>query len=121
MFSKLDESLDDVYLPYYDGSSNKVREFKPDFIFWLQKGDDYFIVFIDPKGTEHTDYQRKIDGYSAIFEKADMIKTLIVHHGRKVRVYVFLHTENVDVLPRRYRQYWFDDVGKVLALAMTTS
>jgi len=121
MFSKLDESLDDVYLPYYDGSSNKVREFKPDFIFWLQKGDDYFIVFIDPKGTEHTDYQRKIDGYSAIFEEADEIKKLIVHHGRKVRVYVFLHTENVDVLPRKYKQYWSDDVEKVLASVLASA
>jgi len=121
MFSKLDESLDDVYLPYYDGSSNKVREFKPDFIFWLQKGDDYFIVFIDPKGTEHTDYQRKIDGYSDIFEEADKIKKLIVHHGRKVRVYVFLHTENVDVLPRKYKQYWSDDVEKVLASVLASA
>src|SRR3990172_5491815 len=121
MFSKLDESLDDVYLPYYDGSSNKVREFTPDFIFWLQKGDDYFIVFIDPKGTEHTDYQRKIDGYSDIFEEADKIKKLIVHHGRKVRVYVFLHTENVDVLPRKYKQYWSDDVEKVLASVLASA
>lgn len=122
MFSKLDESLDDVYLPYYDSSSNKVREFKPDFIFWLQKGDDYYIVFIDPKGTEHADYQRKIDDYSAIFEEPEKIKKRIAHHGRKVRVYVFLHTENVDILPgRKYKQYWFDDVGKVLASALTTS
>lgn len=117
MFSKLDESLDDVYIPYYDGSSNKVREFKPDFIFWLQKGDEYFMVFIDPKGTEHTDYQRKMDGYSAIFEKADGSKKTIVHDGMKVRVFAFLHTDNVDGLSKEYKRYWFDDVGKVLASA----
>jgi superfamily II DNA or RNA helicase len=114
MFSKLDESLDDVYLPYYDGSSNKVREFKPDFIFWLQKGDDYFIVFIDPKGTEHTDYQRKIDGYSAIFEGAGGAKKPLSHNGKKVFVYAFLHTADKDGLPAKYREYWFDNVGKVL-------
>ena len=121
MFSKLDESLDDVYLPYYDGSANKVREFKPDFIFWLQKGDDYFIVFIDPKGTEYTDYQRKIDGYSDIFEEGGKTKKLIAHHGRKVRVYVCLHTENIDILPKKYKQYWFDDVGKVLASVLASA
>ena len=67
MFSKLDESLDRVYIPYYDGMANRVREFKPDFIFWLQRKNQYFIVFIDPKGTEHTEYQRKLDGYAQLF------------------------------------------------------
>ena len=35
----------------------------PDFIFWLQEGERYFIVFVDPKGTEHRDPDRKIEGY----------------------------------------------------------
>lgn len=114
MFSKLDESLDEVYIPYYDGTSNKVREFKPDFIFWLQKGNEYFIIFVDPKGTEHTDYQRKIDGYSAIFEVADGAKKPLGHNGKKVFVFAFLHTDDTDGLPAKYRAYWFDDVEKML-------
>ncbi|MBU1206649.1 MAG: DEAD/DEAH box helicase family protein [Proteobacteria bacterium] len=114
IFSKLDESLDEVYIPYYDGTSNKVRDFKPDFIFWFQKGNEYFIVFIDPKGTEHTDYQRKIDGYSAIFEGAGGAKKPLSHNGKKVFVYAFLHTADKDGLPAKYREYWFDNVGKIL-------
>ncbi|MBI4531595.1 MAG: restriction endonuclease subunit R, partial [Candidatus Latescibacteria bacterium] len=114
MFSKLDESLDEVYIPYYDGQANKVREFKPDFIFWLQKGDDYFILFIDPKGTEHTEYQRKIDGYSAIFEEVDGGKKAIIHGGKRVSVFALLHTDSIAGLPNRYKRYWFDNVGKVL-------
>jgi len=119
MFSKLDESLDDVYLPYYDGSSNKVREFKPDFIFWLQKGDDYFIVFIDPKGTEHTDYQRKIDGYSLLFEDGGGGKKTIPHNGQMVKVFTFLYTDDVDGLSKDYKRYWSDDIGKVLTSVLS--
>lgn len=121
IFSKIDESLDEVYIPYYDGTSNKVRDFKPDFIFWLQRGSEYFIVFIDPKGTEHTDYQRKLDGYHKIFEEADGTKKAFDHNGKKVRVFAYMHTADEDGLPNRYRRYWFDDVGKVLASVLTTS
>jgi len=114
MFSKLDESLDEVYIPWYDGKVNRIREFKPDFIFWLQSGAKYYIVFIDPKGTEHTEYQRKIDGYSAIFEEASGAKKPFGNDGKKVFVFAFLYTADKDSLPQQYRRYWFDDVGKVL-------
>ena len=41
LFSKLDESLDEVYIPYYNPKRNSISHFNPDFIFWLQRGDDY--------------------------------------------------------------------------------
>lgn len=66
--SKIDETLDEVYIPYYRPKTNRTEKLKPDFIFWLKKGNDYTILFIDPKGTEYTDAYRKIDGYSKIFE-----------------------------------------------------
>ncbi len=69
MFSKLDQTLDEVYIPYYNPKVNNIAKFKPDFIFWLQKDNRYVILFIDPKGTEYTDGYRKIDGYSRIFEE----------------------------------------------------
>src|SRR5690606_6661684 len=65
-FSKLDESLDEVYIPYYNPILNKISKFKPDFIFWLKNGTDYTILFVDPKGTEHTSAYRKIDGYKVL-------------------------------------------------------
>jgi len=114
MFSKLDESLDEVYVPYYDGTSNRVREFKPDFIFWLEKGNIYYVVFIDPKGTQHTDYQRKIDGYRSLFEGKNGGKKAIPYNGQRVKVFTFLYTDNVDGLPKEYRRYWFDDIGNML-------
>ena len=46
------------------------RKFYPDFIFWLEKNNKYFIVFIDPKGLSHqTNPKNKIQGFEDIFSK----------------------------------------------------
>ena len=50
MFSRADEHLDSVVIPYYDPVQNQIRDFHPDFVFWLVKGDKYTILFVDPKG-----------------------------------------------------------------------
>lgn len=116
LFSKLDETLDEVYIPYYDPRANKIRHFKPDFIFWLQKGDNYFIVFVDPKGTSHTAYMHKVDGYKMIFEKDGDRRRSFDYDGFKVRVFTFLYTDDVNKLPREgYKKYWFDNIEKMLA------
>ncbi|GAA7219049.1 DEAD/DEAH box helicase family protein [Helicobacter pylori] len=66
-FSKIDEHLDNVFIPYIDGAAK--RRFFPDFIFWLQKGDTQIICFIDPKGTKISDYQHKADAYKLFKDK----------------------------------------------------
>jgi len=114
LFSKLDESLDEVYMPYYNPKSNRISHFKPDFIFWLQRGRDYFIVFIDPKGIEHADYQHKIDGYRRIFEIDSGKKRVFNHDELKVKVFTFLYTDDVNQLPDNYRHYWLDNIDKSL-------
>ncbi len=115
LFSKLDESLDEVYIPYYNPDTNRISEFKPDFIFWLKKDDSYFIVFIDPKGTKHTDYMHKVDGYRMIFENGDGSKKVFKSGDLKVIVYLFLRTDDINRLPKNgYRNYWFDNIDKVL-------
>jgi hypothetical protein len=109
-FSKLDESLDEVYIPYYDPKTNRMARFKPDFIFWLCKGSRYWIVFVDPKGTEHVDYQRKIDGYCEVFRQDD--KARVFYHGSKsVTVHLFIMTEDVARVPDPYRKFAFDSVA----------
>jgi hypothetical protein len=115
MFSKVDESLDNVYLPYYDGASNRVRDFKPDFIFWLNKGNDYFVIFIDPKGTAYTDYERKIDGYQELFKQKGGAPKSIPYGKKSVKVFAFLYTGDTDKLSKAYEKYWFDDIDKALA------
>jgi type III restriction enzyme len=114
LFSRLDESLDQVYIPYYDPKTNRIRHFYPDFIFWLQKGDGYFIVFIDPKGTSHTDYMHKVAGYRMIFEEDGSGRRVLDHEGLKARVFTFLYTDDVNMLSQGYRKYWSDNIGKVL-------
>lgn len=92
MFSKIDETLDDISIPFYDPKQNAIANFKPGFIFWLQKGDIYTILFIDPKGTEHTYSYRKIQGYSRIFETGKEHKRCIdfSYNGLTVNVKLLL-------------------------------
>jgi hypothetical protein len=102
-FSKLDESLDEVYIPYYDPKTNRMARFKPDFIFWLCKGSRYWIVFVDPKGTEHVDYQRKIDGYREVFYKNG--KPRVFHRCARVSVHLFIVVQDVSRVPKKYRRF----------------
>jgi hypothetical protein len=113
LFSKLDESLDEVYIPYYNPNVNKISRFYPDFIFWFKKGDNYFIVFVDPKGTEHTSAYRKIDGYTQLFEENGKEK-VFNYNGFKVRIKLLLRPEDVSKAPAEYRQYWFDNIEKMV-------
>jgi DNA-binding transcriptional MerR regulator len=108
-FSKLDESLDEVYIPYYDPKTNRMARFKPDFIFWLCKGDRYWIVFIDPKGTEHTDFLRKIDGYREVFENDGQPKCFR-YNDKKVTVHLFLKPSDSADIPTEYQSFGVDNV-----------
>lgn len=113
-FSKLDESLDEVYIPYYNPDANKISPFYPDFIFWLAKGKDYVILFVDPKGTEHTSAYRKIDGYKELFEENGKEK-VFDHNSSNVRVRLRLRPEDVSKALAEYRQYWFDNIENMIA------
>ncbi|MCQ2878096.1 DEAD/DEAH box helicase family protein [Helicobacter pylori] len=92
-FSKIDEHLDNLFIPYFNGATE--RKFFPDFIFWLQKGGTQIICFIDPKGTEHTSSQRKAVWYKKLFKdkvfnpKNDpnlKIKVVLKFYGDKDKV-----------------------------------
>ncbi len=100
-FSKIDEHLDNLFIPYI-GENATERKFFPDFIFWLQKGDTQIICFIDPKGTEHTSSLRKANVYKPFKDKVFRskndpqfkIKVVLKFYGDKGRV------------PEEYRDYW---------------
>jgi type III restriction enzyme len=114
MFSKIDESLDEVYIPYYDYEDNSLKKFKPDFIFWLRKGNDYFIVFVDPKSYRFNDYENKIYWYKKIFEENDRPKEF-KYKNYTCYVYCFLNTRDVDRLNSHpYKNYWFDNFDRLL-------
>lgn len=111
LFSKLDEITDNVYIPWYNPETNGFERFKPDFIFWLkEKGNNnYYIVFIDPKGTEHTEAYRKIDGFIDIFEGKEFS-----HEGFKIRVKLFCKPKDEAYALDEYKKYWKDNIHKIL-------
>ncbi|MGB9607693.1 MAG: restriction endonuclease subunit R, partial [bacterium] len=113
-FSKIDERTDGVFIPWYNPKSHSLEHYHPDFIFWLRRGRDYYIVFIDPKGMEHTDYQHRVDWYRRLYEGK-------VFEGReygledyRIRVYLFLATRDIHLLPDGYKEYWFDDIERAM-------
>ncbi|GAA9571829.1 DEAD/DEAH box helicase family protein [Helicobacter pylori] len=99
-FSKIDEHLDNLFIPYINDATE--RRFFPDFIFWLQKGDTQIICFIDPKGITYADYEHKADAYklfkNKIFNPKNdphfTIKVVLKFYGDKDRV------------GDNYRDYW---------------
>jgi uncharacterized protein (UPF0305 family) len=113
LFSRIDEKTDDIVIPYYSPYDNKLYNFKPDFIFWLKKDDRYRILFVDPKGTSRTAYQHKVDGFRALFEKNDKPR-LFNHDNMKVSVHLSLYTEDIQFVAQHYRQYWYDNVEKMV-------
>ncbi|MDI9311843.1 MAG: DEAD/DEAH box helicase family protein [Limnohabitans sp.] len=73
MFSKIDENIDTLSIPYLHDDSYK--NFYPDFIFWIIKNNKYRIVFIDPKGGTQNITENKIDGFKKLFEHNNQQKT----------------------------------------------
>jgi len=113
LFSKIDQTLDEIYVPYYNPNANKISPFYPDFIFWIKKGKQYLIIFVDPKGTEHAAAYRKIDGYSELFEEKDQEK-IFDHDKLKVKIKLYLRPEDLAKTLPKYRKYWFDDIPKMI-------
>ena len=99
-----------------------MSDFKPDFIFWAQKGKRYLILFVDPKGTEHTDGYRKIDGYSRIFEmgeqkgrgwegeEGEKVSRDFLYNGFIINTkLLFKPKRGIAEVLDNYKRYWFDN------------
>ncbi|ADI34904.1 type III restriction enzyme R protein [Helicobacter pylori v225d] len=99
-FSKIDEHLDNLFIPYINNAAE--RRFFPDFIFWLQKGDTQIICFIDPKGITRTDYEHKADAYKLFKDKIFNSKN---DPNFKIKV-VLKFYGNKDEVADGYRDYW---------------
>ncbi len=99
-FSKIDEHLDNLFIPYINDAAE--RRFFPDFIFWLQKGGTQIICFIDPKGTKISDYQLKADAYKLFKDKIFNSKN---DPYFKIKVVLKFYGDRDDV-GDNYRDYW---------------
>ncbi|GAA6784422.1 hypothetical protein BTM494_02250 [Helicobacter pylori] len=99
-FSKIDEHLDNVFIPYTNNVAE--RRFFPDFIFWLQKGDTQIICFIDPKGITYADYEHKADAYKLFKDKVFSSKD---DPNFKIKVVLKFYGDK-DRVGDNYRDYW---------------
>ncbi|GHR06731.1 DEAD/DEAH box helicase family protein [Helicobacter pylori] len=99
-FSKIDEHLDNLFIPYINNVAE--RRFFPDFIFWLQKGDTQIICFIDPKGITYADYEHKADAYKLFKDKIFNPKN---DPNFKIKVVLKFYGDKDDVADG-YRDYW---------------
>lgn len=110
-FSKIDKPLYSVYIPYYNPKTNRIDKFKPDFIFWLKKDNNYTILFVASKAPTYTDANYKIDGYKKIFEEKN--KPKVFPKNRTVRLFMWGPSNTGE----EYEEYWvnnFDDfAGKI--------
>jgi hypothetical protein len=113
VFSRVDEKSDEITIPYYYPIENRLANFKPDFIFWLKKGDHYRILFVDPKGTGRAEYEHKVDGYRTLFEENGSPR--VFHFkGMQVTIHLILFTADRQFLADEYRKYWFDTIAKAI-------
>ncbi|OOQ11124.1 DEAD/DEAH box helicase family protein [Helicobacter pylori] len=103
-FSKIDEHLDHLFIPYIDNGATE-RKFFPDFIFWLEKGGTQIICFIDPKGSKHTDYEHKADAYQLFKDKIFNPKD---NPNFKIKVVLKFYGDK-DGVGERYRDDWIKE------------
>ncbi len=99
-FSKIDEHLDNLFIPYIDNATE--RRFFPDFIFWLEKGGTQIVCFIDPKGSKHTDYEHKADAYKLFKDKVFSSKN---DPNFKIQVVLKFYGDK-DGVADLYRDFW---------------
>jgi type III restriction enzyme len=122
MFSKLDQYLDDPYIPYYNPKHNRVARFIPDFIFWGGKDQEYTILFVDPKGMEQIQWERKVDGYRRVFEHESGSPKVLTHDGFKVSVLLRLFTRDRNDCPEGgYKRFWQDNLESLFSAMLTTN
>jgi hypothetical protein len=113
MFSRIDHTIDEIFIPYFNSKTNRIDSFYPDFIFWFKCGKEYLIFFVDPKGTEHIAYLRKIEGYKGLFEENGKEKKFS-YNGLKVNVRVRIRPKDIADVPPAYRNYAFDNIQNML-------
>ena len=111
MFSKIDQTMDDkaIAMPYFSNKYNEYKGFYPDFMFWRKTGKRYDIYLVDPKGTEHTAYLQKADGFAKLFEENGNPKEF---KFKEFLIYVHLklvYDDSNGSLPELYKKYWISN------------
>ncbi len=110
-FSKIDQVIDKVGIPYFDSEAGEYRTFFPDFIFWLKKGANYYLKFIDPHGTQYIENSaEKIDGFNDFIADLDSLKKKRV---TSAEMYFYNNDQPGAGVDEKYRKYWTNDFNKI--------
>ena len=112
-FSKIDQTTDDVSIPYYDTREQEYRNFFPDFVFWLKPkdSDKLIIKFIDPKGNVvgTGNAEDKAKGYENIFNGHT-----IKYQNKEVQIDLFFYNEPTGV-NESVKDYFTKDFKKIFS------
>jgi len=101
MFSKIEEKIDKIKIPYFDREKSCYSDFYPDFIFWLKKGNKKYIIFIDPKGVEHTK------------NASDKIRGFLDFKNKIKDIEIKLFFYNQDEPDSEFKEFWCDDFDEI--------
>ena len=111
-FSKIVETKDSIFIPYFDTQSQEQRKFYPDFIFWLKhkQSGDYRIIFVDPKGLSFEANARdKLQGFKEVFcnKKLDF-------QGLDIEVDLYYYNKESSV-PKDFSGYVVSQICELFA------
>lgn len=110
-FCRLVENIDEIYIPYFDESAQEMRRFYPDFIFWIKRGSEFDIVFIDPKGVSLApqNTENKAQGFREIFENI-----ALTYQGQNVRVKLVYYNKN-GTTNANLKEYVRGDIDEIFS------
>lgn len=110
-FCRLVENIDEIYIPYFDESVQEMRRFYPDFIFWIKRGSEFDIVFIDPKGISLApqNAENKAQGFREIFENI-----ALTYQGQNVRVKLVYYNKN-GTTNANLKEYVRGDIDEIFS------
>jgi len=113
-FSKIEQNVDKIGIPYFDSESGEYRTFFPDFIFWLKKGDNYQLKFIDPHGTVYVGNSTdKIDGFNDFQSDLSRLKNKNI---QSTEMYFFNEHNPPHGMDKFYVKYFTSDFNKIFNL-----
>ncbi len=108
MFSKIDPTIDEkgLAMPYFSSKDNNYHGFYPDFMFWVKKGNQYKIVFVDPKGTEYSSYLSKVDSFESLFIENGAPKKFAYKNFEITFDLKLYCAADFATIPKKYQSYW---------------
>lgn len=113
-FSKIDQSIDKIRIPYFDNEQGEYRDFFPDFIFWLKKDGKFYLKFVDPHGTIFMGNSAdKIDGFNEFSFDLSKLKN---KHISGAEMYFYNDNNTPNGVDKFYKQYFTNDFNKIFSI-----